>query len=202
MTDGQTVLKSGQLLVRLLTASDARFLSKWLSDPAVLEFYEGRDRPLDLEAAKRQYLSKQDAPVTGCIVEWNGEAIGFIQCYPLDSAEKAQHGYAATESIYGMDQFLGEPKYWDRGIGTFLVSAMADYLCRVERADKVVVDPQVGNPRAVRCYEKSGFRKVRILPQHEMHEGRQRDCWLMEFAPATTGREPKKRRGRSSAFCD
>jgi len=33
---------------------------------------------------------------------------------------------------------------------------------------------------AVRCYEKSGFKKVKLLPAHELHEGAMRDCWLME----------------------
>jgi aminoglycoside 6'-N-acetyltransferase len=35
------------------------------------------------------------------------------------------------------------------------------------------------NRRAARCYEKAGFRKVRILPKHELHECVWRDSWLM-----------------------
>ena len=43
-------------------------------------------------------------------------------------------------------------------------------------------DPVVENTRAVRCYEKAGFTKVRILPGHEQLDGQPRDSWLMELS--------------------
>ncbi len=177
----QSLIVAGALRVRMLEADDIQDLCRWLSDPAVLEFYEGRDRPLDPKTARRCYLSKQGDPVTGCIVEWNGRPIGFAQFYPLDAAEKRAFGYAPAEPVFGMDQFIGETACWDQGIGTRLVTAMVEYLRTALGAGRIVVDPRTENPRAIRCYEKSGFRKLRILPQHEMHEGRLRDCWLMEF---------------------
>ena len=45
----------------------------------------------------------------------------------------------------------------------------------------VTTDPRVANPRAVRCYEKAGFERVRIVPYHEFHEGEWCECWLMVF---------------------
>ncbi len=42
------------------------------------------------------------------------------------------------------------------------------------------MDPQCRNARAIACYEKCGFKKIRILPRHEMHEGEMRDCQLVE----------------------
>ncbi|MDO6782400.1 GNAT family N-acetyltransferase, partial [Marinovum sp. 1_MG-2023] len=62
-----------------------------------------------------------------------------------------------------------------------LVRSMVDYLLEKKRADRVIMDPQRTNSRAIRCYEKCGFKKVRILPKHEFHEGELRDCWLIEF---------------------
>jgi aminoglycoside 6'-N-acetyltransferase len=38
-------------------------------------------------------------------------------------------------------------------------------------AAQVVIDPRVTNKRAVRCYEKSGLKKVKVLRQRELHEG-------------------------------
>jgi aminoglycoside 6'-N-acetyltransferase len=179
----RTLIVAAGLRVRTLEAADVQDLCRWLSDPAVLEFYEGRDRPLDSETARQHYLSKQGNPVTGCIVEWGGKPIGFAQFYPLDGEEKTALGYPPAEPIFGMDQFIGEPSYWNQGIGTRLVTAMVEYLRTVLGASRIVVDPRTDNPRAIRCYEKAGFRKVIILPEREMHEGRLRDCWLMEFAP-------------------
>jgi aminoglycoside 6'-N-acetyltransferase len=181
----KTLIVAGSLRVRALEEGDIQDLCRWLSDPAVLEFYEGRDRPLDPETARRCYLSKQGNPVTACIVEWDGRPIGFAQFYPLDTAERAAFGYDPVEPVFGMDQVIGEPACWNQGIGTTLVTAMAEYLRTAVGAGRIVVDPRTENPRAIRCYEKSRFRKVKILPHHELHEGRLRDCWLMEFVAQT-----------------
>ncbi|MDR0268418.1 GNAT family N-acetyltransferase [Paenibacillus sp.] len=85
------------------------------------------------------------------------------------------------ERIFGMDQFIGEPDYWNRGIGTVLIQSMVKYLLVELKADRIVMDPQAWNTRAVRVYEKCGFIKKKLLPQHERHEGEYRDCWLIEL---------------------
>ena len=46
-----------------------------------------------------------------------------------------------------------------------------------------MTDPVVDNVRAVRAYEKAGFVKVRVLPDHETLDGEPRDSWLMEKRP-------------------
>lgn len=58
---------------------------------------------------------------------------------------------------------------------------MVNYLIHDKNADRVVMDPHVRNTRAIRCYEKCGFKKVEILPKRELHEGEYQDCWLMEY---------------------
>ncbi|WP_309138169.1 GNAT family N-acetyltransferase [Priestia megaterium] len=51
-----------------------------------------------------------------------------------------------------------------------------------KHSEKIVLDPQAWNQRAIACYEKCGFKKVKYLPKHEYHEGELRDCWLMEYS--------------------
>ncbi|MES9684515.1 GNAT family N-acetyltransferase [Gottfriedia acidiceleris] len=117
-----------------------------------------------------------------CIVVYENIKIGYIQFYKLDNETKIVYGYENTsEVIYGMDQFIGEIDFWNRGIGSFLVSSMVNYLVNNQNAKKVVVDPQTWNVRAIKCYEKCGFKKIRLLPKHELHEGEYRDCYVMEY---------------------
>ncbi|WP_409276325.1 GNAT family N-acetyltransferase [Neobacillus sp. SCS-31] len=176
------LVTNGALVIRKLQKGDASLLAKWLSDPAVLEYYEGRDNPFDLAKVLDVFYQPDDVEMK-CIVEYEGKAIGYIQYYGLGVETRRVYGYG-DENIFGMDQFIGESSYWNRGIGTVLVSAMADYLTREKNADRVVMDPQAGNARALRCYEKCGFKKVRLLPKHELHEGVHRDCWLIEYRKA------------------
>lgn len=179
------IFQEGELLVRRVQRSDADVLLKWLNDPQVLQFYEGRDRPQDRKLVEDRFLSRSEGPVAGCMIEYGGRPIGWIQFYPLTPEEKDECGYGAAALIYGTDQFIGETDCWGKGIGTRLVTAMVRYLCGQLGAEKVVMDPQTWNLRAVRCYEKCGFRRLRLLPQHEWHEGAMRDCWLIEYDPQT-----------------
>jgi aminoglycoside 6'-N-acetyltransferase len=170
-----------KISVRLLSEGDASKLVKWLSDPVVLEYYEGRDRPHDLELV-RQHFYERVQEITQCVVDYDGVEIGYIQFYLITDDERNEYGYTGFKgSIYGLDQFIGETHYWNKGIGTELIVSMVKYLIAYKDAGKIVMDPQVWNTRAVRVYEKSGFVKKKLLPEHEWHEGKLRDCWLMEY---------------------
>ncbi|MFD1851386.1 GNAT family N-acetyltransferase [Oceanobacillus bengalensis] len=173
------LFQNGQLKVRRLQVKDNYLLVKWLSDPSVLAFYEGRDNPFDLDKVNKAFYDSDDDEVK-CVVEFDGKEIGYIQFYPLDDETKKEYGYQDA-TIYGMDQFIGEVSYWNKGIGTLLVSSMVTFLIEHKEAERVVMDPQTWNTWAIRCYEKCGFKKVRILPNHELHEGEYRDCWLIEY---------------------
>jgi len=170
------------LKIRSLRPEDDRLLHKWLTDPRVLFYYEGRDKPHDMNMIHERFLTKVgDNTVKGNLVLWNGTAIGYIQTYPVIGEELASYGYLPTELIYGMDQFLGEPDFWNHGIGTVLVSTMTRWLITEYGAERIVMDPRIENARAIHVYEKCRFKKIKILPQHELHEGQYHDCWLMEY---------------------
>ncbi|MFC4560154.1 GNAT family N-acetyltransferase [Virgibacillus kekensis] len=173
------LFQNRKLAVRKMKAKDRYIMAQWLSDPAVLEFYEGRDQPFTPEKIDEKFLNRDDG-VTRCMVDYGGTNIGYIQFYPLDEEERKIYGYE-DEYIFGIDQFIGKTSYWNMGIGTLLVKSMVRYLIVEKNAYRVVMDPQVRNPRALRCYEKCGFQKVKLLPKRELHEGLYEDCWLIEY---------------------
>lgn len=171
----------GELAIRLLMAEDATLLLKWLSDPKVLEYYEGRDRPHDIKLIRENFYDNREG-VTQCIIQFKEVEIGYIQFYSIDDEEKREYGYEGfAGNIYGMDQFIGEVEYWNQGIGSLLIQEMVHYLITNKEADKIVMDPQAWNTRALRVYEKNGFEKKKRLENHEWHEGQLRDCWLVEY---------------------
>jgi len=164
-----------------LKEEDAAFLVKWLSDPEVLRFYEGRDNSFDIVKVKEKFFTKE-SETNRCIVEWQEEPIGYIQYYMVDDEYRDKYGYDQFKGrLYGMDQFIGETDYWNKGIGTTLVRSMTAFLMERKNAEAIVMDPQAWNERAIHCYEKCGFKKIRLLPKHEYHEGEYRDCWLIEY---------------------
>lgn len=180
------LFQADELSVRLLEPEDAALLVKWLSDPRVLKYYEGRDRPHDMELVRHNFYEDHDE-VAQCIIQYRNNPIGYIQFYVIDAEEVEEYDYTDYSGpIFGMDQFIGETDYWNQGIGSSLIQAMVNYLGVHKGASKIVMDPQAWNARALRVYEKNGFRKKKFLENHEMHEGKLRDCWLMEYDVGTS----------------
>ena len=91
------------------------------------------------------------------------------------------HYPKTNEIVYGMDQFIGEPEYWSKGIGSKYTKMIFEFLKKERNANAVILDPHKNNPRAIRSYQKSGFRIIEDLPEHELHEGKKEDCYLMEY---------------------
>lgn len=176
------LFQNEKLTVRKLELHDKQSLLRWLTDPSVLQFYEGRDQSFSLEMVEKKFYNRESG-VERCLIEYDKKAIGYIQYYKVTDEELDLYGYFDKEQIiYGMDQFIGEVDYWNKGIGTKLVSSMVKYLINEMHATKIVMDPQIQNNRAIACYEKCGFKKIKLLPKNELHEGEFRDCWLIEYA--------------------
>lgn len=174
---------NGELVVRGLEPKDAGLLVKWLCDPAVLEYYEGRDRPQNPDLVQKHYYEDNEEEITRGIVIYKTQEIGYIQYYPVGEEEREVYGLTEPfDSIYGMDQFIGETAYWNQGIGSQLILETVKHLTENMGAEKIVMDPQCWNHRALRVYEKNGFVRKKLLPAHEWHEGEYRDCWLIEYS--------------------
>lgn len=154
--------------LRPLSQADAPLLLKWLTDPAVLEWYEGRDNPFTQEKVQEHFYCQDE--VSRYAVLYEGSPVGYVQVYPF------KDGYA-------MDQFIGEPGCWGKHIGRTFIGMILAYLVENKSARAVYVDPRTVNERAIRCYEACGFKKVELLPKGELHEGEYQDCWLMKYEP-------------------
>jgi len=181
----------GTLAVRAMRDDDAdyRLLAGWLTDPAVLEWYEGRDKPHDYDRVRAKYGPRvlEVEQVRPCIIELEQRPIGYLQYYPV--AEATDYELDSADDTWAFDLFIGDPSLWGSGTGSRALRLMVDLVLKRFGARRLVIDPRVDNPRAIRAYEKAGFRKVKVLAAHEHHEGAMRDCWLMtmDAPPAQAG---------------
>ena len=187
----------GSLRVRHLsnTVADVAQLHAWLNDPAVLEWYEGRDRPHDLAEILRKYgpggVLELDE-VIPAIIELDGEPVGYVQYYELDDDESiaefelnasGDHRVGDGDGVdaWSLDLFIGEPALFGRGIGRTVVRASAEFLIDVWGATDVLIMPYVDNARAVAAYRAAGFGHDYVVRLHEEHEGVMRDGLRMTF---------------------
>ncbi len=114
------------------------------------------------------------------IIYTDNHPIGFIVCcdlYAYRTKCPAPKGLFTQEEpgTFCMDLFIGEEDYLNKGYGTEIVKAFIDYIFKHFQAKQVLIDPAVTNKRAIRCYEKAGFRFVRTA-----FDGIT-DCWIMKI---------------------
>ena len=174
-------IRKDNIRVRTLTEEDLPLMLKWLTDDRVLEYYGGRDQKYTLEKIRKEYIEEDVDISTRLIIEYDGKPIGYAQVYDMiDEYYDSYHYDKKGEVVYCMDQFIGEPDYWSKGIGTKFMKMILEYLVCEKNADAVILDPHQNNPRAVKAYENVGFKIIKELPKHELHEGVMEDCYLME----------------------
>ncbi|WP_308462027.1 GNAT family N-acetyltransferase [Planococcus sp. CP5-4] len=164
--------------MRKMNEEDFSVMAKWLSMREVLEFFGDVNSPFTIQQVIKKYGPRIDGqvPIHPYIVERNGEPIGFMQHYQLADqlAEEIQleYGYPLALNVQGIDQFIGNPALFNQGIGTVMVKKFLNHLNALS-TDRVVLDSAVSNLRAIRCYEKCGFVKVKRI-----NSG---GNWLMEY---------------------
>ena len=176
-------LSQGDVALRPLTEEDAPLLLKWLTDPENLKYWEGEHEVFTPERIQEDFFEEEPL-LRRCIVVYQGKPIGYLQILKLDEESCEEYEYPHPERVgFGIDQFIGEPSYRNRKIGRAMIRMLLDHLVKEEHAEAVILDPHADNPRAIRCYEACGFRKIKFLPAHELHDGKMVDCWLMEYLP-------------------
>jgi len=148
-----------------MTDNDYGLIAKWLSTKEVLEFYGDINSPFSIEQVRKKYEPRVrgEILVFPFIVELDDSPIGFMQYYKLQAEELKELGYLHHQVVFGIDQFIGIPKLFNKGYGTIMVSKFIELIFKITDAEIIILDPEVSNERAIRCYEKCGFTKIKKI---------------------------------------
>lgn len=91
--------------------------------------------------------------------EIDGRPIGFLQI--IDPAEEETHYWGDVEpNLRAIDIWIGEEEDLGKGYGTQMMKLAISRCFEDERVTGVLIDPLESNVRAIRFYEKLGFRFV------------------------------------------
>jgi aminoglycoside 6'-N-acetyltransferase len=89
-----------------------------------------------------------------------GNPFAYLQCYDLTAWNSGFGSH--PPGTRGIDLFIGEPDMIERGHGSALVRCFVDERLQ-QGAPRIVTDPDPSNRRAIRAYEKAGFKKDRMV---------------------------------------
>jgi RimJ/RimL family protein N-acetyltransferase len=146
-----------------LVESHLPLMHRWLNEGEALRWY-GR-RPINEESIRRKYLVMKPQTGTRClIILHDREPIGYLQHYRIGDYPEYCLQVGGGSHDHGLDLFIGCRERIGLGIGTrIVVTALADLIFSQNGAQRCLLGPSPDNKRAIRCYEKCGFRYIRTV---------------------------------------
>jgi aminoglycoside 6'-N-acetyltransferase len=144
-------LRGERVVLRPLRVEDAPALARLAADPDVARWWP------DLDEAELVEKAEGEPNEAFFVILHEGEPIGLIQCH-----EEPDPDYRHA----GIDIFLGAP-YHGSGLGTDALRTLARHLIDDRGHHRLTIDPVAHNTRAIRAYEKVGFRPVGIMRRYQ-----------------------------------
>lgn len=142
-----------------LTEQQLPMLHEWVRRPHVAEWWK---EPSTLEAIREEYLPTLHgrSSTRAFIASLHNTPIGFIQAYVVQGSGGGWWEDEDDPGARGIDQFLADAGRLNQGLGTAMVSAFVQQLLQDPAVSTIQTDPSPRNARAIRCYQKVGFRQV------------------------------------------
>jgi diamine N-acetyltransferase len=159
--------------LRAIDRDDIPTFVRWFNDPEVRHYLQafepmsraGEERWFEEHLKKQgEFLFSIEAPVDG---GWLN--IGNVGLHRVDWKNRG-----VTFGIV-----LGERAYWGKGFGTDATRTMLKFAFGELNLHRVELEVYSFNPRAMRCYEKAGFRLEGTRRQAHFHQGAYHDVHCM-----------------------
>jgi len=157
-------------LLRAIERVDIPMFVRWFNDPDVLQFLS-MYLPMS-EAAEEQWFERQisDSGAHVLVIETlEGKPIGNLGFSEIDHKNR--------QAWFGIS--ICESDYRDRGLGTDAVRTLLCFAFEEMNLNRVALRVLDFNTRAIRCYEKVGFKHEGRLRQSHFTRGQYVDELVM-----------------------
>lgn len=153
-----------------MARDDLQLLHRWLNDPEVMQYWDGRDHPATfdrVEARFRRSIDGSDREAVRYMIEADGVEGAEPRCVGMVQYGRVQPRAKNTQ----IDLLIGEPSFRDTGFGAEAVRVLLAHLFVSLKVHRVWFTVRVPNERAMRGAERAGFTREGVLREHDHLEG-------------------------------
>ncbi|NYT12270.1 MAG: GNAT family N-acetyltransferase [Methanomassiliicoccales archaeon] len=165
------MLQGEKVRLRAPERIDIPAFLRWINDQEVTEFLD-IEPPMGMEQEEAWFESLRNSDIEVFSIETKeGELIGNIGLMKFD--------WVSRKVTMGI--VIGEKVHWGSGYGSDAIMTLLSYLFEELNINRVHLEVDTANQRAVHCYEKCGFVKEGILRQVRWKRGRFKDNYIMSI---------------------
>lgn len=161
-------LRGERVTLRPITLEDAPRLAEIAAEPEIARWWLG----LTEDDLRDKAGPDEEAMVF--VIEESGDVIGLVE-----AVEENEPDYRHA----GIDIFVTAARR-GQGLGADTIRALARHLFEDRGHHRITIDPAVANERAIRAYERVGFKRVGIMRRYERGvDGEWHDGLLLDLLP-------------------
>ena len=163
-------IQGKKLCLRGIERSDIPAFVRWFNDPEVRSYLQ---MYMPMSTAQEELwfeaqLKDPDRHLFG-IETLEGKLIGNLGIEDIDRKNRS-----ATLGIV-----IGEKEYWGQGYGTEAITTLLRFIFTEMNLHRVSLAVYEYNRRAIRCYEKCGFKMEGQKREAHFHDGEYHDELIM-----------------------
>jgi len=147
------MVKTYNFQLRTANINDLEILIYWDTQPHVIDSDPDDDWNWKYELKRFPHWREQ------LIAELEGNPLGLIQI--IDPAKEESHYWGEVEQdLRAIDIWIGEKENLGKGYGTQIMQLAINKCFATKEVKAILVDPLETNIKAIRFYEKLGFKFI------------------------------------------
>ncbi|HPB18727.1 MAG TPA: GNAT family protein [Candidatus Cloacimonas sp.] len=151
---------------------DVEKYTEWLNDMEIGQFVTLSDTVLDIDKESALLRKLMDNDYIFAIVEKDtNKVIGNCGI----------HNVSQVHRNASLGIFIGEKTFWNQGIGAEATNLLLDFAFNILNLHNIYLSVLSYNKRAIRCYEKIGFKKIGVQREFMFVSGKYHDVYLYDM---------------------
>jgi ribosomal-protein-alanine N-acetyltransferase len=170
--EGAAMILGEKVILRAVEPQDIRQLWEWMQDEEIMRYRDYPAPPRCFAEAVKAYeesLGKETNDLRLAITTREGVLIGETGLRNVDLRTDSADFLIA----------IGNKAYWGQGFGTDATLALVKYAFHQINLHRITLYVHSFNARAIRVYEKCGFKHEGVLREAQYMDGRHSDVLMM-----------------------